>query len=377
MDLSLSERQQMLKTSAREFMEKEYPWQKVQEVLDTPASFTPETQKQVAGLGWTGLPFPEDFGGAGGDLIDLAVLLEEIGRGLLPVPYTSTVLLCGLPILQFGTARQKKDFLPRIASGASIMAFAFTEASSRFDAEGVRLKAARSSDGLVLNGTKLFVRDANIADHMLVVARTSENTNASRGLTLLLVDARAPGITVTKLRSAAMDRQCEVVFSDVHVPTDSVLGKVDEGWPIVQWVLDRAVLAECIELVGGLQKVLEMSVEHAKRRVQFGKPIGSFQAIQFKCADMVNDVDGARFITYYALWKLSEGMPCRDDIARAKIWVSDASRRVVREGQQIHAGIGFIKEVPLYLYFRRAKTGEIMYGDADHHRQRLADFLLR
>jgi alkylation response protein AidB-like acyl-CoA dehydrogenase len=376
MDLSLSENQQMLKKTAREFIEKEYPWQKVRDIQESAPGFAPETWRQITGLGWLGLPFPEPFGGAGGDFTDTAVLLEEIGRGLLPSPYTSTVVHCGMPILQFGTDEQRKDILPKIVSGQRIMALALTEADGQIAPASVQLKAARSGNAFVINGAKLFVRDANVADWLLVVARTAQGRTSDQGITLFLVDAKSPGVKITMLRSAAQDRQCEVAFQDVRVPKEQVLGGLGQGWPIVQWLLQRATLAECAELVGVTQKVLDTSIAYAKSRVQFGRPIGTFQGLQFKVADMVTDVDGARFITYYALWKLSTGQPCDDDIARAKIWVSDASRRVVREGHQIHGGIGFIKEHFLYLYFRRAKTGELMWGAADTHRQKLAASIL-
>ncbi|MEE9286303.1 MAG: acyl-CoA dehydrogenase family protein [Dehalococcoidia bacterium] len=376
MDLALNENQQMIKATARDFIEREYPWQKVRDIQESATGFSDETWRQIADLGWLGLPFPESYGGTAGDLLDAAVLLEEIGRGLLPSPYTSTVILCGLPILQFGTEAQRREFLPQIAAGQRILALALTEADPRCEASSVGLQAARDGDDYLLTGRKLFVRDANIADHLLVVARTGVGADPTNGITLFLVDAASPGIEATLLPTAAMDRQCDVAFKAVRVPQDRVLGTVGEGWPIVQWVLQRAILAECAELIGVMQKVLDTSVEYAKNRVQFGRPIGSFQGIQFKVADMVTDVDGARFITYYAIWKLLEGQPAGDDIARAKIWVSDASRRVVREGHQIHGGIGFIKEHFLHLYFRRAKTGELMYGAADAHRHALAASLL-
>ena len=353
MDLALTENQQMLKTAARDFIEKEYPWQKVRDIQESETGFSQETWRQVTKLGWPGLPFPEAYGGTAGDMLDAAVLLEEIGRGLLPTPFTSTVILCGLPILEFGTAEQRDDFLPPIASGQRVMAFALTEADPRYEASSVTLEARRDGDAYVLDGGA-----------------------PEGGITLFLVDATTPGIETALLKSAAMDRQCDVTFADVRVPASRILGKEGEGWPIVEWVLQRGVLAECAELVGVMQKVLETSVEYAKNRVQFGRPIGSFQAIQLKVADMATDVDGARFITYHAIWRLTEGQPAGDDIARAKIWVSDASRRVVREGHQIHGGIGFIKEHFLYLYFRRAKTGELMFGTADAHRRTLAASLL-
>ena len=376
MNLSLSETQQALKTTAREFLEKEYPWGKVVEAHESDAGFFPETWRQLKDLGWLGLPFPEAYNGADGNFMDLAVLLEEIGRSLLPSPFTSTVLLCGLPILQFGTDEQRAEHLPKIVEGERIMAMALTEASSRFEATGIELQATQDGNDYILDGTKLFVRDANVADYLLVFARTTAPTQAREGITAFLVDARSSGIAVKKLKSVAMDRQCEVTFRQVRVPATQVLGQPDQGWSIAEWTLQRATLAECLELVGVMQKALDTSIEYAKSRVQFGRPIGSFQGIQFKIADMVTDLDGARLMTHYALWKLMEGQDATDDIARAKVWTSDASRRVLREAHQIHGGVGFIKEHFLHLYFRRVKTGELMYGSSDTHRRQLAASIL-
>ncbi|MBI3743545.1 MAG: acyl-CoA dehydrogenase family protein [Chloroflexi bacterium] len=403
MDLSLSENQEMLKKTAREFIEKEYPWQKVRDIQQSPQAFQPETWKQLNDLGWLGLPFPETQGGAGGDFMDTVVLLEEIGRGLLPSPFQSTVAVCGPAILQFGSDAQKKAFLPAIAAGQRILAFALTEADAKYEASSIDTTAKRDGANYVLDGTKMFVRDGNIADHLLVIARTDPHPSGSArgplpqtgegktgdrrsplqgtagemsGLTAFLVDAKSPGIMTTLLRTAAMDRQSEIVFNNVKVPAANILGKPGQGWDVAEWTMKRAILAECAELVGAMQKVLETTIQYAKDRVQFGRPIGSFQGLQFKVADMVTDTDGARFITYYAVWKLLEGQPCDDDIARAKVWVSEASRRVVREGHQIHGGIGFITEHFLHLYTRRCKSGELIYGSADSHRKAVAAALL-
>jgi alkylation response protein AidB-like acyl-CoA dehydrogenase len=326
----------------------------------------------MADLGWMGLVYPEQYGGSGMTFLDLAVLIEELGRAIVPAPFLSTVVYCGLPILAAGTDEQKKQFLPKIAKGDIIMALALTEPSASWDAGGIETKATPEGDHFVINGTKLFVQDAHIANYMLVVARTKEGKHKEEGITLFLVDAKSPGIKLTPLKTIASDKQFEVVFHNVKVPQKDILGKQDHGWAIIQDMIPKATLAQCAYMVGGAQQVLEMTVNYAKERVQFGKQIGSFQAIQHKCANMVTDVDGARFITYQAAWKMAEGLPTALEVSMAKAWVSEAYRRTCSEGHQIHGGIGFIKDHDMQLYFRRAKANELAFGDADYHRELVA-----
>ena len=343
----------------------------VSEMEEDEKGYSPELWKKMAGLGWMGLVFPPEYGGEGMAFLDLAVLIEELGRALVPAPYLSTVVYCGLSIIAAGTDEQKKELLPKIAKGDLIMSFALTEPSASWDPNGVAVKAAADGDDFVISGTKLFIQDAHIADYILCVTRTKEG-DGEDGITLFLVDAKSQGISLNPLKTIALDKQFEVVFDKVRVPRKNMVGELDKGWAVVKEILPKAILAQCALMVGGAQQVLEMTVNYAKERVQFGKPIGSFQAIQHKCANMATDVDGCRFITYQAAWKLSEGLPCDLEVAMAKAWVSEAYRRVCAEGHQIHGGIGFIKDHDMQLYYRRAKTSELMFGDADYHRELVA-----
>jgi len=372
MDFSLSEEQEMLRKMARDFLVNECPKSLVREMEDDEKGYSPELWKKMAELGWMGLVFPAKYGGEGMAFLDLAVLIEELGRALVPGPYLSTVAYCGLAILGAGTDEQKKALLPKIAKGDLIATLALTEPSASWDPAGIETRAAADGDDFVISGTKLFIPDAHTADWMICVARTSDSADPEHGITLFLVDATSPGITLTPLKTMGDDKQFEVVFDKVRVPGKNVLGEVDKGWAVVNEMLPRAILAQCAFMVGGAQQVLEMTVNYAKERVQFGKPIGSFQAIQHKCANMAIDVDGCRFITYQAAWKLSEGLPCSLEVAMAKAWVSEAYRRTCAEGHQIHGGIGFIKDHDMQLYYRRAKTSELMFGDADYHRELVA-----
>jgi alkylation response protein AidB-like acyl-CoA dehydrogenase len=374
MDLGLDEQQEMLKNFARDFLEKECPESLVREMEEDEKGYSPNLWKGMAQQGWMGLVIPEKYGGTDMNLCELVVLLEEFGRALVPGPFISTVVLGGMPIMDAGTDAQKDQFLPKIASGDLIMTMALTEPSAKWTADGVTLTAKKEGGDYVLNGTKLFVPDAHVSDYMIVVARTGGS--GEDGITLLLVDSKSPGIKFEQLKTIAADKQSEVTFENVKVPAANLLGQEGKGWGIVEKTQKVATVAACAYLVGLSQMDFDTTLNYAKERVQFGRPIGSFQAIQHKLADAVIDVDGSRFITYKAAWSLQEGEPDADlMINMAKAWTSDASRRVVAHGQQIHGGIGFTKEYKIQLYFRRQKWMELMWGDADYHREKVAQAL--
>ncbi len=366
MDLGLSEEQELLKNSAREFLENECPEEHVRAMEEDERGYSPELWKKMADLGWQGLMIPEEHGGAGFSFLDLAVLVDEVGRALLPGPFIPNQV-CAASLLLMGTDAQKQKYLPKIADGSQIHTYAVTEPSGRWDAEGITMEASKSGNDYVLNGTKLFVPDANVADFIHVLARDG-NTFVS-----CIVPRTDPGVSVTVLKTIASDKQAEVTFKDVKVAADDVLTGDQAS---SRRVRNMATSLECAYLVGLAQRDFEISVDYAKERVQFGRPIGSFQAIQHKAADMVTDVDGMRFIMYKAAWATSENEDSQDmDVAMAKAWCSDASRRVVAHGQQIHGGIGFTKDYIIQLFFRRQKRAELFWGDGDFHRERVADML--
>jgi alkylation response protein AidB-like acyl-CoA dehydrogenase len=368
MDLGLSEEQEMLKKSARDFLQKECPKRLVREVDDSDEGYSVELWRRMAELGWMGLAFPEKYGGSGRSFLDLAILLEEMGYNIVPGPFFPTVVLGGLAILMAGSEEQKMEFLPRIARGEMILSLALTEPSASYDAASVKTKAIARNGEYVIKGTKLFVLNANTADHIVCIARTKETTDPEDGITAFIVDAKDRGLTCTPLKTLARDKQCEVVFDDVTVPEKNVLGKKNEGWPIVRDILQKAAVAKCAEMVGGAQAALDMAVDYAKERVQFGRPIGSFQAIQHYCANMAMDVSGSRFVTYKAAWKLSEDIPAAFDAAIAKAWVGEAYGRVALLAHQIFGAIGFTMDHDIHLYYRQAKAAEIVFGGGDFHR---------
>ena len=375
MDLALSERQEMLKTTARELLDKECPRSYVREMEADEKGYSPQLWKKIAGLGWLGLPFPEEYGGSDRSFLDLAVLLEEMGRACLPDPFFSTVVLSGLLLLDGANREQKAELLPKIASGDLIVTLALTEPSNTYEASGVALKASPEGPGFVLSGTKLFVSDAHIADYIICVARTKDTATKGNGITLFLVDSGSAGLSTTLLNTIGGDKQSEVIFDKVKVSRDNIIGELDKGWPVIERTIERAAVGKCAEMVGGGQQVIEMVVSHAKERQQFGHPIGSFQAIQFHCASMLTDVDISRYLTCEAAWKIDEGLPHSMEVAIAKAGVGDAYHRVVALGHQVIGGIGYKEDHDMHLYFNRAKAAELLFGRADFYREKIAQEL--
>jgi alkylation response protein AidB-like acyl-CoA dehydrogenase len=367
MNLDFSEEQLMLRDAARDFLTKRLPKKAVKEMEESQIGYTPEFWKELADLGWMGLVLPEKYGGAGMAFLDLAVLLEEMGRACLPGPFFSTVVLGALPILDFGTEKQKDEYLPNIANGGAVFTLALTEDNARYDASGIRLKATADGDSFILDGVKMFVPDAHVADYMLCVARTSVGATPEDGVTAFIVDARSPGISWTVLKTIANDKLCEVVFDKVRVPKDNILGELGRGWQDVKSIIERAAAAKCCDMVGSLQRVFEMTVAYAKERVVSGGPIGSFQAVQHHCANMAIDVNGAMLSAYQAAWRISEGMPCAWEVAVAKAWASQACPRVIALAHQIHGAIGTTMDHDLHYYTRRTKAAESAFGDADFY----------
>jgi alkylation response protein AidB-like acyl-CoA dehydrogenase len=369
MKLALTEEQEMLRKTARDFLADKCSKKFIKQMEESETGYSRELWREMTELGWIGLALPGRYGGGGMSFLDLAVLLEEMGRACLPGPFFSTVVLGGLSILDFGSEEQKQEYLPKLMRGEKIFSFALTEPGyHNYDASSVAVEATTDDGNYVIRGTKLFVPDAHIADCLLCVARTEPKD----GISIFLVDAKDPRIEYAVLKTIAGDKLCEVVFDQVPVAKANVLGRLNQGWSAVQKIIHRAAAGKCCEMVGNFQRVLEMTVDYAKERKQFDRPIGSFQAIQHYCADMATDVDGARFSTYRAAWLLSEGLPCTKEVAVAKAWVSQASQRIFALAHQIHGAIGVTIEHDLHYYTRRAKAAELAFGDADLYREVVA-----
>jgi len=373
MDFHFSEEQKMLKESARNFLAAECPKTLVRAMEKDERGYSPNLWKKMADLGWMGIAFPESYGGIGGNLLDLLLLLEEMGRACLPGPFFSSIVLGGFTILEAGSEPQKKEFLPKIASGDRILTLAHTEpATTQFDPFLVTLKAQAQENYYLLEGTKLFVPDAHVAHFLICVARTRGEPSSREGISLFLVDSQSPGLHWELLTTVARDKQCEVLFRRVRVPAENLLGTIHEGGKVLEKVMQKAAIAKCAEMIGGAQFVLDMCLSYAKEREQFGKLIGTFQAVQHHCANMAISIEGGRYITYKAAWMLDRGLPCTKLVASAKSWVSDAYKRVVGLGHQIMAGTGYMEEHDMPLYSRRAKAAELAFGDANYYKKLVA-----
>jgi len=377
MNFGFNEEQELLRSTARKFFDNECASETVRKLMESPEGMTPELWKKLAEQGWLGLIVPDEHGGMGLGIVDLVVLMEEMGRAVVPGPFFSTVLLGGLAILEAGTDAQKKTWLPRLASGEARAALAWMEPSADLGARGITLPATAKAGGHSLSGTKLFVQDAHTADVIVVAARTATGKTSEEGISLFLVPRGAPGLTVTLLPTMDQTRKlCEVAFKDVAVGPEALMGQAGSGWAPLARVIDKATVGLCAEMCGGAQKVLDMTVEYAKIRQAFGRPIGSYQGVKHKAADMLVDVENSKSITYYAAWAMDEGVaegPLA--VSMAKAYVSDAYRRVSGAGIQLHGGIGFTWEHDLHLYFKRAKGSEFTFGDATWHRERVAQLV--
>ena len=368
MNFALSDEQELLRKEARNFLDTECPKALVRKLESSDPGYSPELWQKMAELGWLGLAVPEEHGGVGGSLMDLAVLFEEVGRAAFPSPLFSTVVLGVLPLLEAGSEEQKRLWLPRIASGQTMLTMALTEPEADYRPDSYRTRAARRGNRLTISGTKLFVQNAHTADRLLVVARTGRTGSAGAGVSIIMVAREAPGISITPLITIAADKQSEVTFDKVSSSVSDTLGELDNGWPVVEATMRKATAIRCVEMVGVAQKAMEMTSSYASTRVQFARPIGSFQAVQHRLADMMTDVEGARWLSYQAVWRLSRAMPAEREVAIAKIWTSDACLRVTAGAQHIHGGVGMDLDYDLHYYFRRAKALELDFGAAPVHR---------
>jgi len=378
MDIGFTEEQELLRDIARKFLDSECPTKFVREMMATDDAVTDQFWRQLADNGWLGITYPEDAGGSGLGLVDLVVLMEEIGRAVMPGPYPATVLLGGAAIAAAGSADQRREWLPRIAAGQVKATLAVTEPNPRWEAAGITATAREGRwSGLALSGTKMFVPDAHLADVLIVAARSRDGSTMEDGVSLFLVPKDMPGLSVRRLPSIDETRKlCEVTLANVAVPGSALLGELHGGWAPLQQVIDRAAVALSAEMCGAAQRVLEMTVEYAKLRVAFGKPIGSYQGVKHKCADMLVEIENAKSLTYYAAWAVDEGAADAPlAVSMAKAAASDAGRKVCAAGIQLHGGIGMTWEHDLQLYLKRAKADEVAFGDASWHRERVAQLM--
>jgi 3-oxocholest-4-en-26-oyl-CoA dehydrogenase beta subunit len=371
MDFGLNEQQQMMQTMAREFLTAEFPDKVLKVMAKDEKGYTPELWNKLAAANLAGLAIPEAYGGVG-DFLDLIVVLEEMGRACFISPFFASVVLGACTIVETGNDAQKREFLPKIAEGKLIVTLALTEKSGKYSADAINLKTVKKGNDYILNGAKMFVPDAQNADYLIVAVRTLESKNAQEGITLIMVDAKSTGIKIKSLETFGGDKQAEVSFNNVIVPASNVLGEADKAWPTIEKIIRKAAVARCAEMVGLAQKALDISLDYVKERIAFGHPIGAFQAIQHRCADMVIDVDTSRFVTHQAAWNINENLPAIREVAIAKAWSSQACRRVVHSAHQVHGAIGFTEDHILHYYTKRVRSFEFSFGDVDYNIEKIA-----
>jgi alkylation response protein AidB-like acyl-CoA dehydrogenase len=374
MEFSFSEDQAELRRAARRFLEVASSEERVRTAMETEQGYDSATWEQLSEeLAWTALTIPEEYGGLGMSYLDLHPLMEEMGRALLCSPFFSTICLGANALLLGGSDTQKERHLPGIAAGETTVTLAYTERNNQVDAENVEATYSRSGSGYTLCGKKSYVLDGHTAD-LLIVAARSEQSKGAEGVSLFLVPSDAEGVRRAWLPTMDQTRRLAAIeLGDVAVPPDALLGEEGRGWELCQRTLDLARIALAAEQVGAAEMCLEMSVDYAKVRKQFGRPIGSFQAIKHKCADMLMMIESARSAAFYASALAAQGDSDLEEAASsAKAFCSDTFFHCAAENIQIHGGIGFTWEHPAHMYFKRAKATEVLFGDPSSHRERVA-----
>jgi alkylation response protein AidB-like acyl-CoA dehydrogenase len=372
MEFDLTETQKLFQRSARELFTQELPSVLARETTEKHVNHAEKIWRNLVEQGWTGLIFSEDMGGLGLGMVEMAVAFEEMGRALAPGPFLSTVPLAGSLIDRAGSAAHKGQYLKAISEGEAKATVALLEENASWDLDAIGLQAAETADGVKLSGKKLFVTDADEADFIVVAARSGQ------GLVLALVRRDSPGVTVSPMAGVDSLRPLyEVALEGVQIPADSILGRGDVARGALAYAIDVATLAVAAEMVGGMHWMLDATVEYAKTRKQFGKPIGQFQAVQHHCADMLLMTESSRSAVYYAAW----AMEARPELAPlaisvAKTYASDCYREAGNLGIQVHGGIGFTWDHEIHFYYKRAKASELLFGDATFHRERIAKMVV-
>jgi len=370
MDFTLNEEQEMFKDMARKFFEAECDVSMVRKIEASDSGHVPELWAKMAELGWFGIIIPEKYGGIELSLLEVAIMFEEIGRAAFDSPMMCT-LMGTLALLEGGSEEQKNKFLPKIASGDLVLTMAVEEFEMAYDPSFVSVPGISKDGHFVINGTKLFVPYADVADLMLVAARTEGNPGDEKGLTVFLVDGKDSGISFTTLRSVAPDRQFQVDFDNVAVSGDSIVGSLNKGLQLVKSVYEKATAIQCVEMVGGAEQEMHATAQYAKERIQFGRPIGTFQAVQHHLANMYTDVQGSRWSSYLAVFLLSQELAASKEVAMAKAFTSNACQRVSYNATQVHGGMGVDTDNDLHFYFRRSKARDLRFGPSAVHFKRL------
>ena len=370
MDFSFTDDQEMFRDTARKFFANECPMSAVREILKDEKGYSADLWKKIAELGWLSLLIDEEYGGLGVSFMELFPILEEMGRAMFPSPFFPTVMM-GSPILsENADGRTKSRLLPSIVSGDTIITLGVSETGEEWSEEAIKTRADKNGEGYILKGTKMFVPFAGASDYIICCAR--DNTLADNGISLFLIDTKSAMIECTPIPSFSIDKYYKVGFDGVEVPGECIIGSPGKGWEAIQSLWPKIVTARCMEMIGGQQKVLEMTVQFVKEREQFGKPIGSLQTIQNYCAEMAIDVETSKYIAYQTAWKVSNDLHHKEDVSIAKVWCGDAYQRVTAIALQSHGAMGFTEEYDLHFFYKQAKSLQLMHGGSRYHREVVA-----
>jgi len=373
MDLGYTEFQQKTRDTAREFLEQKCPKSLLRELESSDSGHSAQLWQEIAGLGWTGLGVPEEYGGLGGGLVDLAVIVEEMGYAAYMSPFTQTAVLSARVVGRWGSSHQKERLFPRIADGSLIFATVIAEEAGTWTANGIKATLTTRGDTQMLTGEKRFVDYASAADALIAFARMP-GTTGDEGVSAVLVDTKHTGVECADLRSSG-GKQHSVTFRDVETTAEDVIGAPGQGAALLREVVEVNAAMNCAYMVGLARRALDMTVNHAQTRTQFGQPLGKFQAVQHHCADMAMLTEGARLLTYEALWLLDSDLAAAKEVAMAKAFTNEAARETLWLAHQIHGGIGIMREYDLHFYFRQAKSLELTLGGTRDHLETVADEL--
>lgn len=369
MNFKLDKEQEMLKKSFSEFLSKECPFDTLREIKESESGYSKKIWRKISQLGWLGMVFEEKYDGLEGSFMDLFILFEEIGKVLLPSPLLFGNVLPGLMLQNAASDDLKDQYMPRLINGKAIISVALFDEHGHMDQSAPGMVARKSGDdAYAVSGTRLLVPFAPSADKLMVCADI-----ADQGPTLLLVDRKAPGVMVTPVTLMTDQKSYTVILENVQVPKADIVGELGKGGDIIEGVLPMATALKCAEMIGGLSQVLDLTVTYAKGRKQFGRPIGSFQAVQHQCSEIAIFLDGAKLIAYQAAALLSNHSRCVKEVAMAKAWCSEAYKQSTWMGQQIHGGVGFTDEFNIHFFYKHAKESELLFGNCEHNLSKVAD----
>jgi len=374
MDFELSDEQNMLKDSVERFVKDNYSAEARAKLADTELGFSRDHWKTMAELGWLGMPFPEEVGGFGGTAVETAIMMENMGNGLVLEPFLSTVILGGGLVAEAGSEAQIEAIIPEVIEGNMMLAFAYAEPQSRFDLNDVETTATKSGDGYVLNGHKAVVYHGTTADKIIVSARTSGDSRDEDGISLFLVDNNSDGVSRRDYRTIDGQRAADIEFENVKVGADALLGKEGGAFPVIEKIVDRAIAALCAEAVGAMQAANNITNEYLKERKQFGTPIGKFQVLQHRMVDMYMEAEQSKSMSDMVAMKLDldDETERRKAVAAAKAQIGQAAKFVGQQSIQLHGGMGMTDEYSIGHYFKRLTTIEMLFGNTDHHFKKYA-----